>query len=291
MSTIPSILSIQDISAVGRCAMTTMIPIASALGCQVIPLPTAILSNHLHYPHYKMVDFSNYIPEFLQAWENNGLSFSAIVSGFLANTEQIHLVDLAIKKFMTSNQYIIVDPAMGDHGKLYSIFTPDMQEAMRRLVTKARVITPNYTEACFLLDEPYEPEKLTITKAKQLCQKLSKLGPSHPIITGMTINDINQTVLYDKQADSFTIAGNPSVPIEPHGAGDIFTATLAGLLLQRFVPAQAVRLATNFTSEVIASTYVAQGRIDNEGIVFEPHLHRLTSHYQLQSQRLAKKQA
>ena len=91
MTTVPRVLTIQDMSSIGRCALTVMIPIISAMRCQAVPLATAVLSNHLEYPHYEFVDLSAHMRDFMNCWDKNEIDFHAIVSGFLASPEQICL--------------------------------------------------------------------------------------------------------------------------------------------------------------------------------------------------------
>ena len=145
MVAVPRVLTIQDMSSIGRCALTVMIPIISALPSQAVPLATAVLSNHLEYPHYEFVDLSAHMRDFMDCWDKNEIDFHAIISGFLASPEQIHLVEEAINRFASNGQMVIVDPAMADDGRLYSIYTPDMVVAMRQLVSKAHIVKPNYT--------------------------------------------------------------------------------------------------------------------------------------------------
>ena len=99
MTAVPRVLTIQDMSSIGRCALTVMIPIISAMRCQAVPLATAVLSNHLEYPHYEFVDLSAHMRDFMDCWDKNEIDFHAIVSGFLASPEQIHLVEEAIDRF------------------------------------------------------------------------------------------------------------------------------------------------------------------------------------------------
>ena len=114
MTAVPRVLTIQDMSSIGRCALTVMIPIISAMRCQAVPLATAVLSNHLEYPHYEFVDLSAHMRDFMDCWDKNEIDFHAIVSGFLASPEQIHLVEEAIDRFGNNGQMVIVDPAMAD---------------------------------------------------------------------------------------------------------------------------------------------------------------------------------
>ena len=168
MNPVPVVLSIQDMSSIGRCSLTVAMPLLSAFGSQAVPFPTALLCNHLEYPNYEMVDFSEHLRPFMDCWEKNGITFDAIQSGFLASPEQIHIVIEAIERF-GQDKPIIVDPAMADDGKLYSVYNDTMVQEMRKLIAHADIIKPNYTEASFLLGHKYEPETVDEAKIRQLC--------------------------------------------------------------------------------------------------------------------------
>ena len=154
---VPKVAAVHDISCFGRCSLTVIIPVLSAMGIQVCPLPTAVLSTHLGgFKELAFCDFTGYMPAFFHHWKKEGIAFNGIYSGFLASEEQIDIVQQFIDEFSPNQPLVVVDPVMGDEGKLYSIYTPQMQEQMKRLVRKADIITPNYTEACFLLGKTYQ---------------------------------------------------------------------------------------------------------------------------------------
>jgi pyridoxine kinase len=153
-SPIKKVAAIHDLSCIGRCSLTVILPILSCLGIQVCPLPTAVLSSHPGgFTNVSVYDFAQHIPDFSAHWRREGIEFDAIYSGFLASERQISLVAQFIDDFSTNHPLILVDPVMGDDGHLYSICTDATKAQIRALVQKADIITPNYTEACFLLDE------------------------------------------------------------------------------------------------------------------------------------------
>ena len=147
---IPRVAAVHDISCVGRCSLTTIIPVLSCMGIQVCPLPTAILSTHLGgFKDVAFVDCTEHIDKFSKHWQSENIKFNCIYSGFLASEDQIGVVEKFIEDFAYSHPLVLIDPVMGDEGKLYSVYNEKMQEAMKGLIAKADVITPNYTEACF----------------------------------------------------------------------------------------------------------------------------------------------
>ena len=146
---IPKVLAIHDISCAGRASLTVILPVLAACGIEAIPLPTAVLSNHLAFSHVSSLDFTPYMQSFMDAWDRNGISFDGIYSGYLASPEQVYVVKEAIKRY-GGRIPVMIDPAMADHGRFYSGQNTEMVEHMRHLIRRAHVIKPNYTEACFL---------------------------------------------------------------------------------------------------------------------------------------------
>lgn len=272
---VPTILSIQDMSSIGRCSLTVAVPIISALGSQAAPLPTALLCNHLEYEHYEMVDFSEHLDPFMKCWVKNDITFDAIQSGFLASPEQIHIVIEAINRFGTENTPIIVDPAMADDGHLYSVYNQTMIEEMRKLLSHAHIIKPNYTEATFLLDLPYEPENVTPHKVKEICEELHKMGPRHVIMSGVPDPENAVVSIYDGEDQSLQMIKTKLVPVKAHGTGDIFTAVLTGCLLQGYSTFESASLAAHFTTDAVKFTHDTIGSMRN-GLLFEPLLGELT---------------
>lgn len=267
MNTIPRILTIQDMSSIGRCSLTVMLPIISAMRCQAVPLATAVLSNHLEYPHFEFVDLSDHLQAFMDCWEKNEIDFHAIVSGFLASPEQIHLVEEAIHRF-GQDKMVIVDPAMADDGRLYSIYTPEMVTAMRQLVGKAHIVKPNYTEACFLLDKPFSTDPITEDELYQMCQDLHKLGPELVIMTSVPSNTDATIAVYNGTTDELTTYSVPLIPVKATGTGDIFTSVLSGAIMRGYTPHEAAKLAMNFTTTSIQAT-VDTVKSMKHGIAFE----------------------
>lgn len=171
------VLAIHDMCSFGRCSLTAAIPVISAMGFQVCPFPTAIFSNNLTYGDYTFSDFTPHMTEFMDKWQKLGYSYDAIYSGFLADAGQIAIVLDAIARFAKKDTLVVVDPAMADDGKLYPVFKPDIVMEMRKLIAKATIITPNYTEAALLADIPYAQGAPSMKTMLELCQKLAAMGP------------------------------------------------------------------------------------------------------------------
>lgn len=271
MSTpVPRVAAIHDISCFGRCSLTVIIPTLSSLGIQVCPLPTAVLSTHLSgFKNVKLCDFTTLMPDFFSHWQNEKITFDSIYSGFLASEKQIEIVSTFIDCFAQKDKLILVDPVMGDEGKLYSIYTPKLIKEMKALVHKASIITPNYTEACFLLGEPYQKLVLNINIIKKWLTRLSEIGPSTVIITGIPVGDGKiMNAGYDKNTNRFYQDYCDYIPVSFPGTGDIYASVMLGFLLQNEPIHIAMKYASEFVSLAINATINADTPT-REGVLLE----------------------
>lgn len=266
------VLAIHDLCSFGRCSLTAAIPVISAMGIQVCPFPTALFSNNLTYGTFTCTDCTPDMPQFMAQWQKLGYTYDAVYSGFLGNAEQISLVMEAINRFHRTDTVIIVDPAMADDGKLYPVFTGKIVTSMRTLVQKADVITPNYTEATMLLNEPYTRQAPTTKKIQRLCKDLTTLGPSQIIITSVPCDhDKLKVVCYNARTMIYDEYVIPRIPFATCGTGDIFTSVVTGALLQNKSLSATIRWAADFVSYAINYTYKA-GTDSREGVQLEPCL-------------------
>lgn len=273
---VPKVAAVQDLSCVGRCSLTVIIPVLSVLGVQVCPLPTAILSSHLGgFSGLKFCDFTEHMAAFFQHWQAEQISFDAIYSGFLASEQQMDTVLQFVEGFRNPAGLILVDPVMGDSGRLYATYTPHMQQKMRDLIRKADVITPNYTEACFLLEEPYYEGDCEEARLREWLQRLAAFGPQKVVITG--VPGPAQTVLtagYDRTTHEFYAQSNAYIPVSYPGTGDLFASVLLGKLLAGQTLPTAIEQAAAFVLLAITTTQAAATPV-REGVLFEKVLAQL----------------
>lgn len=273
------VAAIHDISGIGRCSLTVIIPVLSAMGVQVCPVPTAVLSAHTGYGEFVMRDLTDYISPALEHYKKLGTEFDCIYSGFLASSEQI---DHCLEFFGSfPNALKVVDPVMGDNGKSYATYTPKMCGRMSELVAVADIITPNLTEAAILLGEKYPDAPLNTSQAKSWLVRLSELGPEIVVITSVPIASGGiATIGYDKNSNSFWKIINDYVPISYSGSGDMFASILIGGILKGDSLPIAMNRATSFTQMAIKTTY-SYGTHWTDGIMLEPQLPWLTGYQEL----------
>ena len=246
------ILAINDISCVGKCSLTTALPIISACGVECNVLPTAILSTHTGgFSGYTFRDLTNDIDGILAHWKSLGLKFDYILSGYLGSIEQIELVARIKKEFLTENGVFIVDPVMGDNGKLYAGFTPEYVEKMRGLCREAQYILPNLTEACFLADMPFPLTKDNILDG---LQRLNAICPQ-PIVTGLMDSGKISVYFTDKEGNAQSL-NHENVEGFFHGAGDVFASAFVGCLARGKKECEAIQLSADFVTASIRRTAV-----------------------------------
>ena len=272
---IPRIAAIHDLSGFGRCSLSVIIPTLSAMGMQVCPLPTAVLSTHTGgFDGYTFVDLTDTMDAYAAQWKSLGISFDCIYSGFLGSQRQIDIILSFIDTFQTENTLVVVDPVFADNGKLYSTFTPDFVPHMRRLVRRAQVITPNITEASFLLGRKLK-DSYSAQEAKDWLLALSKLGPQTAVITSLPMADTKSCVVaYNAVDGRFWKVSCDYVPAEYPGTGDIFTSVLTGALLEGDSLPVAVDRAVLFVSMAIRTTF-GYSMDAREGVMLEKVLHTL----------------
>ena len=214
-----SVLSIQDLSCVGRCSLSVALPVISAMGIRCSVLPTAILSTHTGFPNPEVVSFTDRLEAFGNHWSSLGISFDAVSTGYMADPQQAETVLPLLKKYKAQGSTIIIDPVMGDHGKLYSRLNDNHVQAMVKLCREADVLLPNLTEAALLTQQPYRQET-DEAYLQQLTKKmLANYTAKAVIITGVTGNDGTIGFYGGNDQGEFFSYRTPVIPRQCHGTG------------------------------------------------------------------------
>lgn len=272
------LIAVHDLSSQGRVALMVVIPILSVMGIQVNPLPTALLSASTNYKRFRMTDLTGEMTGIIEHWKEENQLFDAIYTGFLGSEKQIEIVIDLINNFKNHHNLIIIDPVLGDKGRLYSTMNDKNVIGMRELLKFANVITPNLTEVCLLLQENYH-NYFPLDTIKQFAIRLSDIGPSTVVITGVNDkerNDMTSVVGYTRADGSFFHITCEYIPSEYPGTGDIFTSVFTGCLLQGCDMHFALQQAVDFTLLAIKETY-ALGSSPHEGAIFEKVLYTLAA--------------
>ncbi len=281
----PRIAAIHDLSCLGRCALTVILPTLSVMGYQAVPLPTALLSTHTGgFSDLHFRDLTEDMEAISAHFSRLGTTFDAIYSGFLGSDEQIETVSRFIDAFGQADRdgnrpLVLIDPVMGDEGSLYSTYTEELVRGIRTLSRKADLLTPNLTEACFLTDIPYRAtESLSnreaLAYARELMDGLEAFGVPRIVITGIHTGEENLINLCrDADGSRFSVV-RPCQKRSYPGTGDIFASVLLGRLLQDRDLSTSVSAAADFIVTLIehSSPIPTPTR---EGVALESHLHLL----------------
>ena len=271
------IITVQDISCVGKCSLTVALPVISAMGVEACVLPTAVLSTHTAFKGFTFRDLTGDIQKITSHWKQEKISFDAVYTGYLGSFEQINLMQELINDFAGGSTRVIVDPCMGDNGALYSGFTPDFARAMAGLCAKADVIVPNLTEAAYMLGIPYIAEGYTKEYVEDLLKKLAGLGARRIVLKGISFDDKKiGIVCYDSESEKISWYFHEKMPQNFHGTGDIFASVLTGALVRGLQLEEACRLAADFVVESIKAT-LSHKDYNWYGVDFESALYMLTS--------------
>lgn len=262
------LVTIQDISCVGKCSLTVALPIISAMGIETAVVPTAVLSTHTMFKNFTFRDLSSDIPLIQKHWKDEKINFDSIYTGYLGSIEQINMLKEFFKEFKNDTNFIFIDPVMGDNGKLYIGFNQEFALQMKELCKTADVIVPNLTEASYMLEKEYK-ENYTEAEIKELLIELSNLGPKQVILTGISFKDNELGVMsYDKKKNKFFTYFREKIPVKYHGTGDIFASTLVGAILNNNSLKESLKIAVDYVWETIEDTY-KEKKEDAYGVNFE----------------------
>jgi len=268
------VITIQDISCIGKCSLTVALPIISALGIECAIVPTAILSTHTQFKGFTFRDLTDDIAPIREHWQREGFKFDAIYTGYLGSERQIDLVEEYFKAFKKEDGScpIIVDPAMADYGKLYTGFNDNFPKAMAKLCSYADVILPNLSEAALMTDSEYPGEDASEEDIIALLDKLKVLGAKNAVITVVSLSD-SEFGFYGVNAENgeYFKYGAPKVPFRSHGTGDIFASTFTGTYLNGYSIFDSLKKAADYTAACIKNTYEDPERV-NYAVNFEYEL-------------------
>ena len=263
------LVAINDISGFGKCSLTVALPIISAAGVETICMPTAVLSTHTGgFTGYTYRDLTCDMPDISAHWKSIDLKPDAIYSGFLGSFDQIDIVKKFAEDFKREDNLFIADPCMADHGKMYAIFDEKFAKAMAELCSKADIILPNITEACFMTDTEFVSGLHTEEYIETLLNKLLDMGAKNVILTGVTFEEDKLGAAFMGQDRVAKYYFQKRLPGMYHGTGDVFASSFCGALLNGFSLHDAMAIAVKYVCNCIARTQTMDRPI-NYGVDFE----------------------
>lgn len=248
------VLTIQDISCLGKCSLTIALPVISALGAETVILPTAVLSTHTMFKNFTCKDLSDQIGPIAAHWKSEGVAFDAIYTGYLGTAEQVDQIKELFRNFRGEDTVIIVDPVMADNGKLYPAFDMDYVKKNAELCAEADIIVPNITEASLMTGMEYR-EEYDESYVKELLARLNELGAGISVLTGVSLEKGKTGVMgYERETGEYYIYQNRRIDASYHGTGDLFSSTCVGEILKGRNWRDAMRIAADYTAHTIEVT-------------------------------------
>lgn len=271
---IPRIAAVHDLCGYGKCSLGVAIPVLSAAGCDVCPVPTGLFSSHTAFPTFYMHDTTEMLSDYLEAWKAVGIDIDAVYSGFLGAPEQVD----SIKRLYTDypNALRVVDPVMADHGKVYPTYTPELCKAMGSLADGADILTPNLTEASIILGIEWPGQNIDDNTVHKMIDALRERGARNVVLKGIERGDgkIRNYVAGDSVEFSETV--NEKLPYMLHGTGDLFASALLAAIMAGKDLLTATKFASDFVVDAMKVT-AHQPDYQNRGVSFEPLLGKISA--------------
>ena len=250
------ILTIQDISCVGQCSLTVALPVISAMGIETAILPSAILSTHTGgFTGYTFHDLTDDIPAIKEHWKKENIRFDAFYTGYVGSVKQLEYISDIMDELKKPDSIIVIDPVMGDKGKLYPGFEPSFAKEMAKMCKKADVIVPNLTEAAFMLDEEYIEDNHTEEYIERILKKLLALGCKNALLTGVNLQPGKLGIASINGATGkISYYFRDLINGMFHGTGDVFASSFAGAMVLGKSVDEAGQIAVDFTVDAIQKT-------------------------------------
>lgn len=273
---VPRVAAVHDMCGYGNCSLTAAIPILSAAGCDVCPVPTALFSAHTRYSVFTFHDTTEILDGYLDAWRKENVDLDGVYSGFLGSAEQVAIIKRLYSQYPHALR--LVDPVMGDGGEIYATYTPELCEAMGTLVDGADVLMPNLTEASILTKRTYPGRDLNDAEVDDMIDALLDLGAKNVVLKGIDHDDgtiRNYVASADSGASGKQELAHSKLPFMTHGTGDAFASALCGALMAGRPLAESAHIAGEFVRHAMENTQY-QPHHDERGVSFELNLDELT---------------
>lgn len=247
--------SIQSFCSYTKVGLALAFPALEAMALECAPVPSCTLSTEVHgYGDFYIRSCTDDMSATFKHWERENLKWDSIYSGFLGDAEQVNIITEFVKKHPES--FVLIDPVLGDENRTYGASQDAQIPYMKKLISIADVITPNQTEAAFLLDLP-QKKQLTTSEAYDMAKALLKKGPKTVLITSVDLSDQDPSLCYIVYAtkDECSLVSHKKYKQVYYGTGDLFASVVLASLLHN-VP---IKEAVSFAGEMV---YLALKRTD-----------------------------
>ena len=271
---IPRIAAVHDLCGYGKCSLGVAIPVLSAAGCDVCPVPTGLFSSHTAFPGWYMHDTTDILADYLAAWSGIGVDIDAVYSGFLGAPEQVDTIRSIYETYPRALR--VVDPVMADHGQVYPTYTPELVEAMAGLADDADILTPNLTEAAIILGRTWAGADIAEDEVRDIIAALRERGAKNVVLKGIEHGDgLIHNYVWGEAAE-FTETTNAKLPYMLHGTGDLFCSTLLAAVMAGRDLQAATQFAADFTADAMVVS-AKQPDFESRGVSFEPLLGKVAN--------------
>lgn len=275
---IPRVAAVHDMCGYGKCSLGVAIPVLSAAGIDVCPVPTALFSAHTKFPVFYMHDTTEMLNEYLDAWREEHIELDGVYSGFLGSAEQVAVIQRLYREY--PNALRIVDPVMGDGGKQYPTYTDELCAAMADLVNGADVLTPNLTEASILTGIAYQGQDVDIDFIQKNADALLNMGAKNVVLKGVVHEGqaVIRNYLAQADVDGGTVqeVSSELLPYMLHGTGDLFASGLTAAIFTGRTLRDAVEFAGDLVRDAMQLTR-EQPDFEMRGVSFETTLGSVAS--------------
>ncbi len=262
---IPRVAAVHDICGYGNCSLGVAMPVLSAAGIDVCPVPTAVFSSHTKYKDFTFLDTSDSLPAFLESWKKIAAVIDGIYSGFLGSPVQVKLIQELYATYPKALR--ILDPVMGDSGEIYATYTPELCRAMGELTCDADLLTPNLTEAAILTGRDYQGQDPSDAEVDALLKGLLETGARHVVLKGIVRKDhINNYIA--GQTFGIEVQTGELLPFNLHGTGDLYASCLTAAIYA----GKDLYFAVKFADEIVRKamrTTLFQPDYAMRGVSFE----------------------
>lgn len=273
---IPRVAAVHDMCGYGKCSLGVAIPVLSAAGIDVCPVPTALFSAHTKFPTFYMHDTTEMLNGYLDAWHEEHIDLDGIYSGFLGSAEQVAVIQRLYREYPQALH--IVDPVMGDGGIQYPTYTDELCQAMAALVDGADVLTPNLTEASILTGISYQGQDVDVSFVQKNADALIGMGAKSVVIKGI-VHEGEQVIrnyIATVNEPAVVEVSSELLPYMLHGTGDLFASGLTAAIYA----GRDLRDAVDFAGELVRDAMrITREQPDFEmrGVSFEPTLGKVAA--------------
>ena len=273
---LPRVAAVHDLCGYGKCSLGVAIPVLSAAGIDVCPVPTSLFSAHTRFPKFYMHDTTPMLTEYLDAWQAEGIELDGIYSGFLGSAEQVDAILRLYREYPKALR--IVDPVMGDGGSKYPTYTDEMCEAMKGLVDGADVLTPNLTEASIITGIPYESQDVDEAYVRRMMDALLAMGAKSVVLKGVVHagENVIRNYVAVSGAEGVDEVSGELLPYMLHGTGDLFASGLTAAIFAGRSLHDAVKFACSLVVDAMRIT-PEQPDYEVRGVSFESVLGDVTA--------------